>query len=231
MPVPSAEPRRGGPRKRDLVLRTVVDELAVTPYAQLTVERIAEASGVHKTTLYRWWSGKPELVADALATLMDTGPVPDTGSTRDDLVQWLAGTVRNYAGSPLGVAMPALISDLARTPEGLAAFRGAFLADRRTNCVEVIDRGWRGEICRPISTSTCSWTRSRAPSSTAKWSAVAWSTPTSPSAWSTCSYRRRVAPASSADVTRTAAAQMNAARNPSPSIGATTSGPRIWPRP
>lgn len=147
MPVPSAEPRRGGPRKRDLVLRTVVDELAVTPYAQLTVERIAEASGVHKTTLYRWWSGKPELVADALATLMDTGPVPDTGSTRDDLVQWLAGTVRNYAGSPLGVAMPALISDLARTPEGLAAFRGAFLADRRTNCVEVIDRGVaRGDL-------------------------------------------------------------------------------------
>ncbi|ORJ92039.1 TetR/AcrR family transcriptional regulator [Prescottella equi] len=147
MPVPSAEPRRGGPRKRDLVLRTVVDELAVTPYAQLTVERIAEASGVHKTTLYRWWSGKPELVADALATLMDTGPVPDTGSTRDDLVQWLTGTVRNYAGSPLGVAMPALISDLARTPEGLAAFRGAFLAERRTNCVEVIDRGVaRGDL-------------------------------------------------------------------------------------
>ncbi|NKR54019.1 TetR family transcriptional regulator [Rhodococcus hoagii] len=147
MPVPSAEPRRGGPRKRDLVLRTVVDELAVTPYAQLTVERIAEASGVHKTTLYRWWSGKPELVADALATLMDTGPVPDTGSTRDDLVQWLAGTVRNYAGSPLGVAMPALISDLARTPEGLAAFRGAFLAERRTNCVEVIHRGVaRGDL-------------------------------------------------------------------------------------
>ncbi|NKS61984.1 TetR family transcriptional regulator [Rhodococcus hoagii] len=147
MPVPSAEPRRGGPRKRDLVLRTVVDELAVTPYAQLTVERIAEASGVHKTTLYRWWSGKPELVADALATLMDTGPVPDTGSTRDDLVQWLSGTVRNYAGSPLGVAMPALISDLARTPEGLAAFRGAFLAERRTNCAEVIDRGVaRGDL-------------------------------------------------------------------------------------
>jgi len=147
MPVSSADARRGGPRKRDLVLRTVVDELAVTTYAQLTVERIAEASGVHKTTLYRWWSGKPELVADALATLMDTGPVPDTGSTRRDLVEWLTGTARNYAGSPLGVAMPALISDLARTPEGLAAFRVAFLAERRANCAEVIERGvGRGDL-------------------------------------------------------------------------------------
>lgn len=147
MPVSSLAPRRVGPRKRDLVLRAVVDELARTSYAQLTVERIAEVSGVHKTTLYRWWSGKPELVADALATLMDTGPVPDTGSTRDDLVQWLTGTVRNYAGSSLGVAMPALISDLASTPEGLEAFRAAFLAERRANCAEVVERGVaRGDL-------------------------------------------------------------------------------------
>jgi len=147
MPGSSADSRRVGPRKRDLVLRAVVDELTRTPYAQLTVERIAEASGVHKTTLYRWWSGKAELVADALATLMDTGPVPDTGSTRGDLAQWLAGTVRNYAGSPLGAAMPALISDLASTPEGLAAFRTAFLAERRSNCAEVVERGVaRGDL-------------------------------------------------------------------------------------
>ncbi|WP_430334748.1 TetR/AcrR family transcriptional regulator C-terminal ligand-binding domain-containing protein [Rhodococcus sp. ACT016] len=147
MPVSSAEPRRGGPRKRDLVLQTVVDELAATSYTQLTVERIAEASGVHKTTLYRWWSGKPELVADALATLMDTGPVPDTGSTRADLVEWLAGTVRNFTGTPLGTAMPALISDLASTPEGLDAFRVAFLAERRANCAAVIERGVaRGDL-------------------------------------------------------------------------------------
>ncbi len=147
MTVTTAAAGRGGPRKRDLVLQTVVDELAATPYAQLTVERIAAASGVHKTTLYRWWSGKTELVADALATLMDTGPVPDTGSTRSDLVEWLTGTVRNYAGSPLGVAMPALVSDLARTPEGLEAFRAAFLTERRANCAEVIERGVaRGDL-------------------------------------------------------------------------------------
>lgn len=147
MPVSSPDPRCGGPRKRDLVLRTVVDQLTRTPYAQLTVERIAEVSGVHKTTLYRWWSGKAELVADALATVMDTGPVPDTGDTRTDLVRWLTGTIRNYAGSPLGVAMPALISDLASSPDGLRAFRSAFLSERRANCAEVIARGVaRGDL-------------------------------------------------------------------------------------
>ncbi|MGF7125063.1 TetR/AcrR family transcriptional regulator C-terminal ligand-binding domain-containing protein [Rhodococcus sp. TAF43] len=147
MPVTTPAAGRSGPRKRHLVLQTVVDELTTTSYAQLTVERIAEASGVHKTTLYRWWSGKPELVADALATLMDTGPVPDTGNTRSDLVAWLTGTVRNYAGSPLGTAMPALVSDLASTPEGLDAFRTAFLAERRANCAAVIERGVaRGDL-------------------------------------------------------------------------------------
>ncbi len=197
MPVPSAEPRRGGPRKRDLVLRTVVDELAVTPYAQLTVERIAEASVCAQD------HAVPLVVGQAGTRRRRTRDTdghragPDTGSTRDDLVQWLTGTVRNYAGSTLGVAMPALISDLARTPEGLAAFRAHSLPSAAHNCVEVIDRGVaRGDL-PPISTSTCSWTHSRAPSSTVRWSAVAWSTPTSPSAWSTCSYRRRVEPASS----------------------------------
>ena len=147
MPVSTTTAARGGPRKRDLVLQTVVDELTVTPYAQLTVERIAEASGVHKTTLYRWWSGKPEIVADALAAVMEIGRVLDTGNTRSDLVEWLSGTVRNFTGSPLGTTMPALISDLASTPEGLDAFRGAFLTERRANCAAVIERGVaRGDL-------------------------------------------------------------------------------------
>lgn len=56
-------------------------------------------------------------------------------------MQWLSGTVRDYAWSLLGTAVPALISDLARTSDGLGAFRVAFLAERRANCAEVIERG------------------------------------------------------------------------------------------
>lgn len=130
-----------------MILDAVIDGLVEHGYQQLTVEGVAARAGVHKTTLYRWWSGKPALVAEALAERMKTGPVPDTGTTRGDLVAWLRVTIGNYTGTCAGVAMPALIGDLAATPDGPAAFREAFLTERRAGCAELIRRGMaRGDL-------------------------------------------------------------------------------------
>ncbi|MGY4920305.1 TetR/AcrR family transcriptional regulator [Streptomyces sp. 900116325] len=81
-----------------------------------SVEGVAASSGVHKSTLYRWWADKAALVADALASRMDPGSLPDTGTTRGDPTAWLRGTIANYTASPAGAAMPALIADLAGRP-------------------------------------------------------------------------------------------------------------------
>src|SRR5204863_5383598 len=108
--------------------------------SRLTVEGIAATAHVHKSTLYRWWTDKAALVADALAEHLATGPVPDTGNTGDDLIAWLRVTIANYTATPAGVAMPALISDLASRPDGLAAFRQSFLAQRRAGCAALVRR-------------------------------------------------------------------------------------------
>ncbi|MFF0293734.1 TetR/AcrR family transcriptional regulator [Kitasatospora sp. NPDC004614] len=143
-PTPS-QPK--GPRSRDQVLDATLALLSETGYARLTVEGVATTSGVHKSTLYRWWPDKAALVADALASRMDTGPLPDTGNTRDDLTTWLRGTIANYTATPAGAAMPALIADLAGRPGALDAFRSAFLTERRANCATVIHRGiTRGDL-------------------------------------------------------------------------------------
>lgn len=108
----------------------------------MTVEGIAATARVHKSTLYRWWPDKTALVADALSEHLSTGPVPDTGNTRDDVIAWLRVTIANYTATPAGVAMPALISDLASRPDGLGAFRESFfLAQRRAGCAALIQRG------------------------------------------------------------------------------------------
>lgn len=147
MPTISTEQRVTHPRSHAAILDAVIDGLVEHGYQRLTVEGVAARAGVHKTTLYRWWSGKPALVAEALAHRMETGPVPDTGSTRDDLVAWLRVTIANYTGARAGVAMPALIGDLAATPDGLVAFREAFLAERRAGCAELVWRGMaRGDL-------------------------------------------------------------------------------------
>lgn len=136
-----------GPRHRARVLHAAISELALHGYQRLTIEGIAATARVHKSTLYRWWPDKAALIADALAEHLATGPVPDTGSTRDDLVAWLRVTIANYTATPAGVAMPALISDLASRPGGLTAFRESFLNRRRTGCTTLVQRGiTRGDL-------------------------------------------------------------------------------------
>ena len=140
-----------GPRDREGILRATIDQLAAQGYQRLTVEGVAATARVHKSTLYRWWPDKSALVADALAGHLATGPVPDTGTTRGDLIAWLRVTIANYTATPAGVAMPALISDLSSRPGGLAAFRESFLDKRRAGCEILVRRGiTRGDLSADI---------------------------------------------------------------------------------
>ena len=65
-----SEPNRGGrPRSslsKDAVLRATRDLLAEVGYERLTIGAIAAKAGVGKMTIYRWWSSKSVIVADAV---------------------------------------------------------------------------------------------------------------------------------------------------------------------
>jgi AcrR family transcriptional regulator len=59
-------------------------------YAGLSFEAVAARAGVNKTTIYRRWPTKVELLGAALVSLRDDDPPPpDTGSLREDLLQVL----------------------------------------------------------------------------------------------------------------------------------------------
>ncbi|MFJ4526298.1 TetR/AcrR family transcriptional regulator [Streptomyces sp. NPDC088810] len=78
--------RQAGPRRRDEIFAACLDLLTTHGYDGLTIEGVAQRSGVNKTTLYRWWPSKSELLRDAL---LHSGPLsldlPDTGSLTGDL--------------------------------------------------------------------------------------------------------------------------------------------------
>jgi AcrR family transcriptional regulator len=85
------EPRRrsGGRSARVVrdVLEATVDLLARAGYAALTYEDVAAKAGVSRTTVYRRWPAKPDLVRAALLRLAEENPVaPDTGTLREDLL-------------------------------------------------------------------------------------------------------------------------------------------------
>lgn len=63
-------------------------------WSRLTLGDVATRAGVAKTTLYRRWAGKNELVVDAVAELFDELELPDSGSLAADL----QGVVLQFAG-------------------------------------------------------------------------------------------------------------------------------------
>jgi AcrR family transcriptional regulator len=85
---PAAHVRAGGRSARIVaeVLRATAEELARVGYAALRMEEVAHAAGVNKTTVYRRWPTKMQLVSEAMVHERERRAVdPNTGSLREDL--------------------------------------------------------------------------------------------------------------------------------------------------
>ncbi|QCX79570.1 Transcriptional regulator, TetR family [Streptomyces sp. YIM 121038] len=133
-------------RTRAAVRDAVLSGLSDHGYPGLTIEYVAEHSGVHKTTLYRRWGGLEGLVADALDMAgEDTWTPPDTGSLEGDL-RALAHEVVDAFADPADAAAPtAFIAAAFQSPRAADALR-AFYTERFTRCEAVVARAVaRGE--------------------------------------------------------------------------------------
>ena len=134
-------------RTRGAVLAATLAELAEHGYAQLTVEQIAQRSGVHKTTLYRRWGGVDGLLVDALgdASAAEWTP-PDTGSLLGDLTAINAELLTAFTDPVAGAVPTAVISAAFQSDAASSALR-AFYADRYERCAVAVTRAIaRGEI-------------------------------------------------------------------------------------
>ena len=148
----SAAPRaRGRPRSAQSD-RAILDAarrlLEAGPLSALTMEAVAAEAGVAKTTLYRRWRSKESL---ALAVLGDMAgrqvPVPDLGSTRDELVHALLDTSRTMTRTIAGRTIRGLVPALADDEELATEFRQTLVALRRQEMARVAERGVaRGDL-------------------------------------------------------------------------------------
>lgn len=76
------------PEKQVQVLETTLQLIRERGYADVTIEEIAGLCESSKATIYRFWPGKPALVAASLLHNMPTADdFPDTGSLRGDMLQ------------------------------------------------------------------------------------------------------------------------------------------------
>jgi AcrR family transcriptional regulator len=91
-------------------------ELADKGYAALRVEDVAERAGVNKTTVYRRWPTKKDLVVGALESMTRPQIEPPTGSIELDLLAALKNVVA-YATSPAGRAAARVMLGSHNDPE------------------------------------------------------------------------------------------------------------------
>ncbi|MEV7784059.1 TetR/AcrR family transcriptional regulator [Streptomyces sp. NPDC088106] len=80
--------RTGRPRNAAAdaaILAATRQALVELGWSKLTLGDVAVRAGVAKTTLYRRWPGKNELVVDAVAELFDELTLPDRGSLAADI--------------------------------------------------------------------------------------------------------------------------------------------------
>ena len=95
---------RGEPVVRGILIATL-EELASAGYRALRIEDVATRAGVNKTTVYRRWPTKEELVRAALLSVTDEKIIPpDTGSLRGDLLA-LGRAVNEIQTSPVGQSL------------------------------------------------------------------------------------------------------------------------------
>lgn len=150
MPETKATTDRGAARRArtdQLLADAVAGQLRKHGYAALTIEGVAAASGVAKTTIYRRWASKAEMVFVLVVHRADEAPPIDTGTLSGDVRSLAQRAVDLVAGDPGRNVLPGLLADMAGDRQLAARLRQAFVEAAREDITAMLARGLaRGEL-------------------------------------------------------------------------------------
>jgi len=148
----NADTRRASGRPRDAradraIVAATLELIAAVGVNDLRMDDVADRAGVGKAAIYRRYASKDELVTAAITALVSEITVPDTGSTREDLLALMREAVAVYADPVHAGVMPSLVGAMRHQPELAHAVRDGFVTKRREALREVLARGVaRGDL-------------------------------------------------------------------------------------
>ncbi|MER5281722.1 TetR/AcrR family transcriptional regulator [Streptomyces sp. NPDC002809] len=131
------------------IIEAVLDLIVENGYADLTMAAVSARAGVAKATVYRRWSSREDLVADALESLM-LPPVPAevtaAGTLREDLIAVL--TQSSACLQPQGRRFSAVLAAATGShPQITDTLRERYIAGQREGITGCLRRAQeRGEI-------------------------------------------------------------------------------------
>jgi AcrR family transcriptional regulator len=139
--VPETRQRRGR-AVLDAVLDATVAAMAEHGYG-FSVDGVARTAGVHKTTVYRRWETKPQLVSAAVERLAAREiAVTDTGDAAADLTALAVQVAAALGSSTGGRVLRAAVAAASEDP-ALVDVIATFLAGRYAHAVALVDAGRR----------------------------------------------------------------------------------------
>lgn len=146
---PKAAGRPRDPKLDRSILAATLDLLASDGYDGLTIEGVAARAGVGKASVYRRFTGKEELVVEAVASLSEPPERVAGAGVRDELVALLEAVRRKSDSSLAGKIFPRLLGASAENPALMARYREQVLEPRRRRFHEVLRRGIAEGTIRP----------------------------------------------------------------------------------
>lgn len=125
----------------DAILDAALDLLIDNGYSAMSMEAVAVRAGVAKTTLYRRWPTKEDLVVDALARIKGEILVPPPGAVRAQLLFCLENTRLHWNDRRQAQLMQRLIADGIERPEQYRRIRAQVITPRRNVIRACLQRG------------------------------------------------------------------------------------------
>jgi len=140
--------RPSGPRaeaREQAILDAALELVKEVGYDRLSMDALAERAHAGKATIYRHWSGKAEVVAEAIRRRKSGRQVmPDTGSLRQDLFEALGNMCVSLDGDG---ALVAGVMSAMRTDPQLSALMRSQVLDGDSPIDNIVSRAVdRGEL-------------------------------------------------------------------------------------
>lgn len=135
-------------RTREVVLAAAVEVLTDVGFERVSIDAIAERSGVARSTIYRNWPDRDKLLAEAFQQAHGKAAprIETTGELRSDLRQLADALVGSLTSDAWACTVPSLIG-AAIHGESIRDLAASFSEDRRKEARQVLTvAAGRGEI-------------------------------------------------------------------------------------
>ena len=142
---------RGRPRNPEAdraILQATIELLSEVGYSAMSIQGVAARAGVAKTTIYRRFDSKLELVLNAMNRSLAIDEIPDTGSLGGDLRAMLLdrGGMMILGGRGAAI-IGTLLVEREQNPELLEPFHRLIFEPRQRQLHQIFERARkRGEI-------------------------------------------------------------------------------------